>query len=152
MINILKTIKNFNKQKGVSITELMVVLATASVVVGGVSIKAPDLIDMAKDMQRITNTREISLALELYYVGNQTYPNIAGDSQDERFDELVSQLRDYLTRLPTEKENYDYQNLGSEHYILKVDLINPESPHLENDWDGSIQGVNCDDPSYCIKM
>jgi len=148
----LKIIRNFNKQKGISITELMVVLTTASVVIGGVSVKVPDLLDMAKDTQRIENIREISLALELYYLTHQTYPQVAGDSQNERFNELISQLRDYLTRLPTERENYDYQNLNSEHYVLKVNLINPESQYLDGDWDGFIQGINCDDPSYCIKM
>ena len=145
--------QKFNKEKGASLTELMVLVATASIVIGGVSVKAQDIFDAAKDTQRIANLRQLATASELYYSDYQSYPKVIADSSQERFDDFISKLANYLGSFPTGRENYDYQDLkGGQSYVLRVLLEDPENPYLESDWDGKIGELDCDDPYYCIKM
>jgi len=136
--------KKLNNQKGASILQLVASLAMISVVVGGVSVGAVELINGAKDIQRAANLRQLATALELYYFDNQSYPRVAGDNSEGRFSDLLSQLDNYLASFPTEKENYDYQDSNSsQNYILKTILENSGE-----DFDNP----NCSEPYYCIKM
>lgn len=154
----LQFFKTLDKQKGTSIIELMVMVATASIVIGGLSFKAGDVFDMAKDTQRIANLRQMAIALELYYSDHQTYPRVTGLSSGERWPELISKLTtgSYLASFPPEKENYDYQELNNgENYVIRVLLKNIDdsaASYLRTDWDGMIGRLNCDGPYYCIKM
>lgn len=144
-----KFLSQSNPEKGAaSIAELLLTLTTATVLVAGVSMNVPDILNEANDTQRVANLRQITTALELYYSDNENYPQ-------SDFDALISELTEenYLGSSPTNKDKYDYQNLNEgENYILKVLLENPESDYLEADLDGNIDGMNCQDPYYCLKM
>jgi len=151
----LQLFRKLNKEKGSSLAQFMVVASIISLVLSGVSIKAINWIGEAKDVQKIANLRQISLALELYYLDNQTYPQIEESSPAERWDGLISEFKDgnYLASSLTGNENYDYQYLnGGENYILRVLLKNSENPLLSNDLDNEIEEVNCANPYYCIRM
>lgn len=145
----LKFIRKLNQEKGaVSVAELLLVMTTATVVIGGITVNVPDILNEANDTQRVANLRQIVNALELYYSDEGNYP-------ETNFDGLISQLisGNYLGSSPTNKEKYDYQNSNEgENYILKVLLENPESDYLEADLDGNIDGMNCQDPYYCLRM
>lgn len=153
LIIMLQIFRKLNKEKGASIIELMAVVAMASIVISGVSVKVGDLLNEAKDTQRIANLRQLATALELYYSDYQNYPRVNGNSSQERWDELISKIEVYLASFPTGKENYDYQALNNgQNYVLKVFLENSKSPFLEADWDGIIGDLDCQDPNYCLKM
>ena len=145
----LQLLPNLNKEKGAaSIAELLLVMTTATVVIGGVSVNVSDILTEASDSQRVANLRQLATALELYYSDNQSYPQTD-------FEGLISELNEgnYLGSLPTAPENYGYQDLNNgESYVLKVLLEDPESHYLEIDLDGNIGGIDCQDPSYCLKM
>ena len=151
----LQFFKKLNNKKGASLTELMVIVSMISITIAGVSVKAQDLFDAAKDTQRIANLRQLATAVELYYSDHQSYPRVNGNSSQQRWDDFISKLATghYLGSFPTEKENYDYQDLnGGQTYVLKVFLEDGESSYLGSDWDGVIGNLNCDDPFYCIRM
>lgn len=151
----LKQFRKLNKQKGTSIVELMVILATASIMVGGISVKVSDIMAEAQDVQRMANLRQIVTALEIYYLDYQKYPQVSGSDSQSRWNKLISEFEDgnYLGSFPTQPENYDYKDSdGGQNYILKVLFENPENPYLEADWDGINQEIDCNDPYYCIKM
>lgn len=123
----IQIIKKLNSQKGSSIVQLVVSLAMVSVIVGGIPVVIGETLNDAKDIQRIANLRQLATTLELYYLDNQNYPQIAGASSNERFSDLLFQLSDYLASFPTGKRNYDYQDLNSgQNYILKVNLEDSE--------------------------
>jgi len=149
----LKQLRKLDKQKGTSIVELMVILATASIMVGGVSVKVSDIMAEAHDVQRMANLRQMVTALEIYYLDYQKYPQVSESDSQSRWDKLISEFEDgnYLGSFPTQPENYDYKDSDGG-YILKVLFENPENPYLETDWDGINQGIDCSDPYYCIKM
>lgn len=144
-----------SKQKGASAIGLLLTLGTVSLVVAGVSIKSDALISAAYDVQGLANVRQLSTALELYYSDFQTYPQVSGDSSLERWEDLIEVLKNehLLASLPTRNENYDYQDLNSgQNYLIRVLLEDSESEYLENDWDGIIEGIDCEHPYYCLYM
>lgn len=144
-----------NREKGNSAVQLLVLMATASVVLGGVSVSAQGLIDNAKDVQGIANLRQMVTALELYYLDNSSYPQTAGNSSQERWEELIQELETngYLTSLPTPNEPYDYQVFNEgESYVLRFLLKDIENSSLETDLDGRIGNLDCNDPYYCVGM
>ena len=54
----LKLLPNLNKEKGAaSIAELLLVMTTATVVIGGVSVNVPDILAEVSDTQRVANLR-----------------------------------------------------------------------------------------------
>lgn len=138
-----------NKERGfTSIGELIATLSLATVVIGGVSVNAQDLLKEASDTQKVANLRQISTALELAYSDNQSYPQTD-------FDGLISELiaNDYLVSSPSEKDKYDYSAFNDgENYVLRTTLANESSSYFENALNGTIEGVDCNKPYYCIKM
>lgn len=153
MLKTISKLLRLKLKRGFATSELIVCLATASLIVGGVTVKGSDLISYAQDIQRAANLKQMVTAMEIYYLDNLNYPIVGGVSSLERSDSMLSQLREYLNTIPTEKENYDYQDFNSgQNYILKVNLKDINSPQLQDDIDGLIQGVDCNDPAYCVKM
>lgn len=145
-----KIIQKLDSQKGASMIEMLAVLATATVVVGGVSFNASDFLNHARDAQRVANLKQIVNVLEVYYLDHDVYPSVEKGS---RFDNLIYQLESYLNSLPNDTEKYDYYNFdSSQRYLLKVILENPDNPVLETDFDGQVEEVDCQDPAYCIKI
>ncbi len=152
MIQYFKKLK-LNNQKGSSIVQLMAVLAMASITVGGVSIGAGEILNQAKDTQRVANLRQLATVLELYYLDNQSYPHVIGENPQKRFDNLFPQLANYLDSFPTEKKNYDYQDFNSgQNYILRTLLENPADSYSREDSNDLVGEIDCSKSSYCIKM
>jgi len=151
----LKQLRKLNKQRGASIIGLMAILATASIMIGGVSVKVSDIMAEAHDVQKMANLRQIVTALEIYHLDYQKYPQVSGNDSQSRWNRLISEFENgnYLGSLPTKPENYDYKDLdGGQNYILRALFENEESPYLKSDWDGVNQEIDCGDPYYCIKM
>ncbi len=143
-------ISKSNNQKGSSMIEILAVLSTASIVIGGVSFNAGDFLSQARDAEKVANLKQMVNVLEMYYLDHDAYPSVAGDN---RFENLVRQAGDYLNSTPNDKEKYDYQSFNSgEDYIIKAVLENSDNPVLNTDLDGQVQGIDCDDPVYCLKI
>jgi len=134
--------------------EVMLVATAAAVLVGGVARNIPDILTSAKDVQKVANVRQLTTALELYYLDNLSYPLVTAQA-GEGFSLMLSEFSQgrYLGSLPTNQEDYSYHDIrGGQGYILRVLLKDKESPHLESDLDGYLEGIDCNDPFYCIKM
>ncbi|MFC1700755.1 type II secretion system protein [Patescibacteria group bacterium] len=149
-------------QKGFTLIELMLV----SLIIGVMAVNAFAALnkarEKARDVQRVANLRNISLALELYYNDNNGYPSDAiADNNDWEilFNELkISRI---INAIPLEdleqgQISYYYHTLSTttnmaNDYILGVVLENEEHPNLKGDFDGNLYGIDCADPIYCFK-
>ncbi len=143
------------KQAGFSIIELLIVISTASVLIGGISVKADDIINQAYDVQSIANLRQLTTALQIYHLEHNSFPQVNSSNAQDRWQELMAEMEQgkYLASFPEEPERYDYLDFNQAgNYILKVLLKDPQSLYLENDWDGQQKGLNCLDPYYCLKF
>ncbi|KKS37754.1 MAG: hypothetical protein A3G49_05620 [Candidatus Sungbacteria bacterium RIFCSPLOWO2_12_FULL_41_11] len=114
--------------------------------------------------KRIAQMRMVQSALNEYYKQIGLYPVITKENACERWKALEPELEHYLSsdfmpRLPSDPRarrnieyQYDYKSAtdGSS-YVIKANLHYLDaSTVLENDIDGEIFGVDCDDPMYCI--
>jgi type II secretory pathway pseudopilin PulG len=145
-----KKSQKLNKQKGFSAIGLLASLATASIIIGGVSVSAGDLLIEAKDTQKVANIKQLATVMELYYSDYQKYPEVTGEDSTTRINDLTLQVGEYLASPLTEKDKYDYQDSNSgQNYVLKVILENPESSYLEAD---PVLGADCPKPYYCVKI
>ncbi len=131
--------------------ELTLVLSAASLIIGGISVKASDILSEARDVAHLANLRQLATVLELYYVDHQQYPQASAAAAGERFETLLSELNDYLINKPLEKEKYDYAvSDNSQNYLLKVSLENPDSPYLKTNKKDQKLSEGCGVDYYCL--
>lgn len=116
----------------------------------------------SKDAKRIADLSQIQLALELWADGNATSADPIGYYPPN----LLTLAPKYISSVPTDPsgEEYDYHRSEDwKSYILRAFLIQNEdhvncetrslitrNPVLEHDLDGTILGIDCNDPAYCV--
>jgi len=149
-------IKKISK-KAFTLIELMLVMVIISILATSAMTSLGRSREKARDIQRIANSRQMVLALELYYDNRGGYPadEIAGDDD---WDLLISELEkmEIMQAAPIDRagEIYHYYPSAtstSKSYVLGIKLENEDHPNLINDMDGFVYGLDCDDPIYCLK-
>lgn len=104
------------------------------------------------DARRISDVKQMQLALEFYHDEFGTYPQVNGGNPFERWqglDILVS--KGYIARVPSDpcgskfsERQYDYKNSpDSTSYVVKVILEDQYYGALSADIDGEIFGIWC---------
>jgi len=97
---------------------------------------------------RISDIKQLQLALELYFEQHEAYPI------DITTATLVTS--GYIASIPTDpvtKTSYPYIQLNhGDAYLLKAVLDNKNNELFENDIDGVVEGIDCSDfsRSYCV--
>lgn len=89
------------KQRGFTLIELLVVIAIIGILSSVVLASLNSAREKSRDARRQTDLQQISLALELYYDDNGSYPttaNFPGDLEP-----------DYMTDVPQDPQGNDYQ-------------------------------------------
>ena len=139
-----------NNKKGFTLIELLVVMAIISLLSSVVSASLSTARSKARDAVRLSDIRQISTALELYYSDHGSYP--VGQSLSIQTDinnpnsvwengtgVLVSALAPYLRKLPTDPRNndatcyangahfYTYLSPTGKDYGIYASLENPKS-------------------------
>ncbi|MEW5805603.1 MAG: prepilin-type N-terminal cleavage/methylation domain-containing protein [Patescibacteria group bacterium] len=148
-------IGNWKFIKGFTLIELLVVitvigLLSAMVLVGLSGVRA-----QGRDTRRIADLRNTQNALEIYFNKENTYPGqtdwISLETELVSADIGVKRLpRDPLNR---SSYQYEYRSSGNGlHYVLKATLESGDSSALRDDVDGTVYGLGCDDPGYCIEL
>ena len=156
-----------NKNKGFTLIELLVVIAIIGILSSVVLASLNTARQKGRDARRISDIKQLQLALELNYDAAQTYPagNITSLSS------LVAS--NYISSVPTDPSStvacttgaeascYKYQSLDNASaactatpctkYILGATLEVAGSSVLASDVDTIIGGVNCDDPVFCVR-
>lgn len=90
---------------GNSLQFLISVVIGTSIVVGGITAKANDILASAKSSVNSANVYQLSTALELYYLDHNSYPAVKGG------DALVSILQSekYIKNRPLDPSVFNYQ-------------------------------------------
>jgi prepilin-type N-terminal cleavage/methylation domain-containing protein len=145
-----------NKQ-GFTLIEILIVVAIIGLLASIVLVGLGAFRTRGRDARRIADLRETQNALELYYTKNQRYPALSGgDSWASLTSSLIgagigvsSIANDPL--YPDRSYRYGIANDGQS-YVLAVTLEDSSNPALKDDTDGSIYGVDCADPVYCVQF
>ncbi len=135
-----------DKEKGFTLVELLIVVAIIGILASLVIVSLTTNKAKSRDARRISDLRQVGNVLHQYNTDNQEFPSSLSD--------LVP---DYMGGVPTDPivggDPYTYNSSDcsspQQAFVLRTEL---ETEHnaLETDVDGSVCGVNCADPYYCI--
>ena len=134
-------------QKGFTLIELLVVIAIIGILATIVLVSLNTARSKARDVRRISDLRQLALALEMSYDDNSTYP-VQATCVDIATPLAALATGGYMGALPADPGTYTYSYLGSAtEYVLKAQLENTVPA-------GSYIGTDCAcnvATYYCIK-
>ncbi len=145
---------------GFTLIELLIVVAIIGLLASVVLVGLGGFRARGRDARRIADIRETQNALELFYTKNNKYPTISGvNSWDSLKSSLISGGIGVST-IPNDplhssdsNKTYEYGvSSDQQNYVLKAVLEDSNNPALTDDVDGTIYGLGCDDPAYCVQF
>jgi len=147
-------------KKGFTLIELLVVIAIIGILATVVLVSMNIARVKARDIRRVADFKQVSLALEIYHDTNIRYPGVTGCS-NANWDTMADALESsgLITAVPNDlvdSDNYVYMYgansaTSAQSYTLRAYLEDEDSPILNADADGIINGCACDDPAYCVR-
>lgn len=138
-------------RKGFTLIELLVVIAIIGILATIILVSLGTARRRARDARRISDVRQIALALQLFREDNTAYPQNA-------YAATGSLTPTYVRAVPIDPNggNYLYgvdSTTSAQNYVLGATLEVTTSSVLTDpaDVDGTVYTINCADPVYCIQ-
>ncbi|MEK9180557.1 MAG: type II secretion system protein [Patescibacteria group bacterium] len=156
-------------KKGFTLIEILIVVAIISVLSSVVLIGLGPAQRVGRDARRIADLRQMQSGLALYFNKCGYYPGVAQSDPPpcdnfvviSTWTELVGALRgsnigvNQVSSDPSSAagRNYLYGvSSDGSGYVLGASLEDPNNQALVNDADSLINGIDCEDPIYCIEF
>jgi type II secretion system protein G len=163
------------KSKGFTLIELLVVIAIIGILATIVLVSLNTARQKARDSRRVSDLRQIALALEMYYDDAITYPGDSDNATCDDWNAMVTALQGganpYMATVPVDPTQtqalcnvasppagcYMYNAWGTPiaDYVLRATLEGTcgGTGVCGTDVDGTVSGCACDDASkyYCIQ-
>ncbi len=160
------------KQKGFTLVELLVVISIIGILATMVLTSLNTARIKARDVRRVSDLRQISLALAMYYDSNNAYPSGNDiDWNDESGMDFDLENSGYIASIPVDPVDsgnliYKYfTDSNSQIYLLSAKLEDDRNSALRDDMDvctdvGSPAACDCTDNDgagggnamYCIQL
>lgn len=147
-------------EKGFTLIELLVVIAIIGILATIVLVSLNTAREKSRDVRRISDLRQVALALEMYYDDESGYPSdtVASDDDWAVLDTELEAAPVYMTSVPVDPSSNTYYYHpdgttanGATNYVLGATLENASHSAFDDDVDGTVNGLNCVDPVYCIQ-
>ncbi len=155
-----------NNKKGFTLIEILVVVAIIAILSSVVLIGLGPTRRAGRDARRVADLRQIQNALELYFNKCGYYPggvaNPAcgaaggGDTYATMVTALIGTPTLGIANVPNDP------NVGGTYffadpapgttYVLGATMEDTNNPVLTQDIDGTVLGVACADPVYCVQL
>jgi prepilin-type N-terminal cleavage/methylation domain-containing protein len=132
--------------RGFTLVELLVVIAIIGILASIVVVSLNNARVRARDTKRIGEVGQLQIALEGYFNDLGSYPAT-----------LAPLAPNYIRLIPAPPAGagdaaYRYGITGcTASYALGANLENVQNASLTNDTDGTVCGVACADPAYCVQ-
>lgn len=141
-------------ERGFTLIELLVVIAIIGILATIVLVSLNTARQKARDVRRISDMRQVALALEMYYDDNTAYPGNTALVNEWADMETAIEAGGYITSVPADPSGGAYQYYIStaaspQNYVLGATLEGTPSA-LGDDIDTATYGLTCTDPVYCI--
>lgn len=154
---------NFMK-KGFTLIEILVVIAIIGILASIVLVGLGGFRARGQDARRIADTRQVQNALELYYnkcgyypggatagTCNTTNPSTWADLQNTLVNAQIGVTS--VSNDPIPGQNYVYGVASNrQNYVVGATLGDANDASLRQDVDGTVNGVDCADPVYCVQL
>lgn len=157
-------------KRGFTLIELLVVIAIIGILSSVVLASLNSARKKGRDARRISDLKQLSLALDLYYDANgQTYP-IQGGTPNFTTDLTPLVTQGFISSLPQDPNNsgtyvYSYRSVDGtgavcsaspcSSYLLKSVIEGGATAVPTGDVDdassAAAAALVCDDPSYCVR-
>jgi prepilin-type N-terminal cleavage/methylation domain-containing protein len=155
-------------KKGFTLIELLIVIAVIGILASVVLVGLGPVQKQGRDSRRISDLRQVQNGLEIYYNKCGYYPGTAQPTSPCGAYTQITTWAALTTALtgsnigisnvpvdPTNRTPYVYSyasdSTGST-YVLAAQLEDLNNPRLNDDVDGTVLGINCNDPVYCIRL
>lgn len=160
---------NVHPRSGFTLIELLVVIAIIGILSGVVLASLNSARIKGRDARRISDMKQVQLALELYYDTNQAYPAVATPQPIATSTTELSGLisSGYISSFPADPSNgtYLYASLDTattnactsgicSSYVIRAVIEGGTSAVPIGDVDGAdVGGVDCDDSggNFCVR-
>jgi len=145
------------KSKGFTLIELLVVIAIIGILATIVLVSLNSARQKARDTRRITDVKQVALALEMRYDDTSNYPAVTGCTT-ANWTTMATAITGggYMAAVPNDPLNsgsnvYMYGGTTTG-YTLRAVLENASNPAFANDVDGTSVSCDCADANkaYCI--
>lgn len=144
---------SYNRFKGFTLIEILVVVAIMGLLASVVLVGLGSFRTRGRDARRIADLRETQNALELYNLKEQKYP------EQSSWDALEKILIDAgigvskISNDPLADKTYSYGvDSSQQSYVLAAGLEDENNAALKDDIDDTVYSVSCDDPVYCVQF
>lgn len=94
---------------GTALLQLTITLATATLVINGVTTSAPEILASAKSATNSANVHQLSTALELYRLSHDSYP--AAKTGEQLINTLISE--GYIQNKPADPSVFQYKQTNN---------------------------------------
>ena len=139
------------KSRGFTLIELLVVIAIIGILSSVVLASLNSAREKSRDARRLSDVKQLQLALELFFDSNGAYPSSTS-----------ALAPDFIGSVPVDPvsdDPYDYETGSSNtDYVLRSTLEQLDHQALGDDVDGTpLSSIDCDDadqsattPYYCV--
>lgn len=154
--------------RGFTLIELLVVIAIIGILSSVVLASLNSARVKGRDARRISDVKQVQLALELYYDNHQSYPVASYSSGNASTSLAVLTTENFISSIPADPTNsgtyvYSYASANLDgtactsgtcpSYIVKA-VIEGSNATPAGDLDnggGLSTAMSCDDPAYCMR-
>ncbi len=139
-------------QKGFTLIELLVVIAIIGVLATIVLVSLNTARSKARDSRRVSDMRQLALALEMYYDDNDAYIDSGAACVAATEANLGGLTPDYMGTLPSDPGTGSYSygaDATEQDYVLRAVV---ENSLPDGSYTTDIYGCSCDQATeYCIR-
>lgn len=142
---------------GFTLIEVLIVVAIIGLLASVVLVGLGGFRARGRDARRVADLRETQNALELYYTKSNQYPTISGADSWASLKTSLLGAGIGVTTISNDplypSRTYQYGvSADNQNYVLRATLEDSNNPALNDDVDGTIYGIDCDDPGYCVQF
>ncbi len=146
-------------RKGFTLIEILIVVAIIAILAGVVLVGLRGAGPQARDARRVADLRQIQNGLELFFNKTGSYPAAPGGAGGPldwaALETALIAANVNIKSIPKSPRPPEYMygtdSTGTS-YVLQATLEEGDSKLTDNDLDGSIFGIDCVDPAYCVQL
>lgn len=139
-------------KQGFTLVELLVVITIIGILATVVLVSLNSARAKARDAKRLGDVRQIALALEFCY--NDIGKYLPASTFPKAGSPMTCSGTNYITAMPEDPSGEDYiyavdNDSNPQKYVVGAIIETPNSA-LGSDKDGTVYGIDCEDPVYCL--